>query len=611
MEKRGRVGTKWNLLICLLLIAITLPIYLQTVRFPFVNYDDYGYVPRNPSIKHGLNPRSIAWAFDNQRDANWMPLVWISFMIDHETGGTAPYSLRGHKMENPAPYHRTNVILHILNTLLLFAVLNAATGMRWRSAFVAALFAVHPLHVESVAWVAERKDCLSTLFLMLTLGAYVRYSHKPSVARYAAVAATFALGLMSKSMLVTVPVLLLLMDFWPLRRIVRSPKSKVQSQGPDQRAGSSLFHLLVEKLPFAAMSAAVGVVTIIQQAHAGAVKTVGIYPMGVRVSNAIVNYVLYACKMVWPARLCVAYPHPRNTLPEVVVVGCGVALVGVTVAVVLLRRRAPYLLVGWLWYMISLLPVIGIIQIGDQAMADRYAYITLIGLFAALAWGIAELIAGRARWVLPAVACGVVIALGAAAYAQAGYWRSDLALYQRAVDVTTANPFAQRGLGVTLEDQEKDYDAAIEHYRIATGYCNDDMTYYRLGQALHRTGRIAEAVEAYRTTLRLNPAYFEAANNLAYILSTDKDPAIRRPDEAVKWAESACRSVERRKRADALDTLAIAYASASRYDDAIRTAEEGAALAETLHKPALARDIRTRLAAYRAVPAVSAVGVLR
>jgi len=588
-------------LIYCLLIAVTLPIYLQTVKFPFVNYDDYGYIVLNPHIKRGINARSIAWAFDNRRDANWMPLVWISFMVDHITGGSAPYSIRGHEMENPAPYHRTNVILHVLNTLLLFAVLNAATGMRWRSAFVAALFGVHPLHVESVAWVAERKDCLSTLFGLLTLGAYVWYARRPSVGRYAAAAAAFALGLMSKSMLVTVPVLMLLLDFWPLRRLAENGKRKADNkERSGQPSNAGPFALLVEKVPFVGMSLAVGIVTVMQQAHAGAVKAVATYPMGIRLPNAIVSYAAYVYKMFWPTGLCAAYPHPRDTLPETLVVTCAVAFGAVTAAAVALRRRAPYLLVGWLWYVIALLPVIGIIQIGDQAMADRYAYIPLIGLFIAAAWGIPELIAVRARWALPAAACAAVVALGWAAHAQAQYWRSDLALYGRAVDVTVRNPFAQRGLGAALEDEKKDYRAAIAHYRIAASYWNDDITYYRLGQALHRTGNIAEAAEAYRAALKLRSSHFLAANNLAYILATSSDPAVRDPDEAVKWAKLACRNASKQKRADAMDTLAIAYASAGRWQDAIRTAQRGAALAEAQHKPALARDIAAKLAAYRA-----------
>lgn len=595
-------------LIYCLLIAVTLPIYLQTISYPFVNYDDYLYVVLNPHIKEGITARSIAWAFTNRRDANWMPLVWISFMVDHVTGGSAPYWLRGHRMENPAPYHRTNVILHILNTMLLFAVLNSATGMRWRSAFVAALFGVHPLHVESVAWVAERKDCLSTLFGLATLGAYVWYARQPSVGRYAVVAAAFALGLMSKSMLVTVPVLMLLMDFWPLKRIAERRKQQAESSkhsGQPSRcvpfpAANCLSCLVVEKLPLVVMSVAVGFATILQQVHAGAVKAVAIYPMSIRIPNAIVSYAAYVHKMFWPTGLCAAYPHPRNTLPETLVAACAVGLAAVTVAAVALRKRAPYVLVGWLWYVITLLPVIGIIQIGDQAMADRYTYIPLIGLFVALAWGIADTVAGRTPWALVAAGCGVVAALSWGAHAQARYWRSDLALYGRAVDVTVRNPFAQRGLGAALEDEKKDYRAAIEHYRIATLYWNDEMTYYRLGQALHRTGNLGEAADAYRTALHLKPENFQAANNLAYILATSKDAAVRDPDEAVKWAESACKSAPKRKRPDVMDTLAIAYASAGRWDDAIRTAQNAAELVEAQHRPALARDLQRKLAAYRA-----------
>lgn len=580
-----------NWLIYCLLIAVTLAIYVQTLGFPFINYDDPLYVVLNNHVKHGLGPRSIAWAFTNQRDANWIPLVWLSYMLDHITGGDAPYKAFGHKTENPRPYHRTNLILHVLNTLLLFAVLSAATGMRWRSALVAALFAIHPLHVESVAWIAERKDCLSTLFLMLTLGAYIWYARQPCARRYALVVIAFALGLMSKSMLVTVPILLLALDFWPLQRLGRKTKPK-----------ATFGRLALEKVPLAAMSLAVGIVTLIQQKHLGALKPEDMYAIGVKIPNAIVSYVLYMYRMFWPARLCVAYPHPRDTLPELAVVGCGLVLVTLTVAAVLARRRAPYLFVGWLWYVITLLPVIGIVQVGDQGMADRYTYITLIGLFVAVVWGAADLAASRGvgAAVMGVVWVLVVAALGAAAYKQVGCWRGDIAIYSRAVDVTTDNPFAHRALGVAFEERRKDCRSAIEHYRIALSYWPQDYaTRFRLAQALHKMKRLPEAAEQYRVTLRLKPDAWQAANNLAMILATETDPRLCDPDEAVRLARIACRYAKA-NRVDAMDTLAVAYAAAGRYDEAIETATKGAELADACHRPRFAREIRSRLPAYRA-----------
>ena len=287
----------------LLLAAVTIAIYWRVTGFGFVNFDDHQYIIDNPHIKQGINPRSLTWALTRQYDSNWMPLVWVSYMIDHETGGGAPGSKRA--TENPAPYHRTNLLLHVLNTVLLFAFLNAVTGMRWRSAFVAGLFAVHPMHVQSVAWIAERKDVLSTFFLLVTLAAYVWYAAKPSVGRYAAVVVALALGLMSKPMLVTVPLLLLLMDVWPLRRAAGWAEDK---PSPWRR-------LVLEKLPLLAMAAAVGIVTLVQQRHAGAVASLADYSVGVRLANAVVSYVAYALKMVWPAKLAFFYPHPLAAMP--------------------------------------------------------------------------------------------------------------------------------------------------------------------------------------------------------------------------------------------------------------------------------------------------------
>jgi len=548
MRNAGR-----NWLICGLLVAVTLLLYLQAVGFSFVSYDDYQYVVDNPHVKHGLNASSIAWAFTDRQDANWIPLVWMSYMVDHLAGGQD----RSHAEENASPFHRTNAALHTINTLLLFALLNLVSGKRWRSAFVAGLFALHPMHVESVAWVSERKDVLSTFFLLLTLIAYAWYARRPSAGRYMAVLVAFACGLMSKSMLVTVPFLLLLMDFWPLKRW--SPA------GEPGAKSASLRKLIVEKLPMLAMAAAVGVVTIIQQQHAGALTTLNVYPLGVRSANAIVCYVAYVLKMVWPSRLAVFYPHPGTTIPAWQVAACAGAMVAVTAAALAAAKRAPYVTIGWLWYVITLVPVIGLVQVGDQAMADRYTYVPYIGLFVAIAWGVADIAARRAsaRRAIGVGAVVITIALGAVAYRQVGYWQDSRTLFGHAVGVTKDNAFAH--------------------------FC--------LAMSLDRDGETSAAASEYRTVLRLQPDDWIAANNLADILINSPDQSVRNPVEAVRLAELACR-VTSCRRPEMLSTLAVAYWAANRCDESRRAAERAVKLAESSGRPELANQIRADLAAH-------------
>ncbi len=399
-----------------------------------------------------------------------MPVTWISFFIDR---GMHP-DLYG--PQDPHIYHRTNIVLHVLNALLLFVVLSALTGARWPSAFVAALFAVHPLHVESVAWIAERKDVLSTFFMLLTIWAYAGYArsatkktdvsetrndrlrsrkrkaHRSSAReatssgggrwwRYALVVVLYALGLMAKSMLVTLPILLLLLDFWPLRRVVESPKSKVESQGPDQPGGShllptphSLFPLVVEKLPLFALALATGVIAVFAQHWGKSLGSFQHYPFGVRLANAAVSYVAYIGKSFWPVRLACFYPHPLGTIPTWQVGACAGLLAVVTAGAIVVARRLPYVTVGWLWYVITLLPVIGIIQVGGQSMADRYTYITLIGFWVAVVWAAYEFV-GKTRAggiALSVAAVAVLACLAVRASSQARYWRDDLTLFEHA-----------------------------------------------------------------------------------------------------------------------------------------------------------------------------------
>ena len=353
-------------LLALLLAAATLAVFARVNHFEFLNYDDPLYVTVNPHVQQGLSVEGVRWAFTTFTAANWHPLTWISLMLDASIGGTDPFV-----------FHLTNLVLHLANVLLLFSFLDRITGRPRPSAVTAALFAIHPLHVESVAWIAERKDVLSTLFLLLTLMAYARFVEQPDRPRRLAVVLLFALGLLAKPMLVTLPVLLLLLDAWPLRR------------------SAPWRSLVLEKLPLFAMSIGTGILTFVAQRQAETVGSLAGYPLGVRVANAIVATATYLGRTIWPTRLAVFYPHPGASLGAVAVAGSAVVLFALTSWAIRLRRSRPYLFFGWGWYLVTLAPVVGIVQVGWQARADRYTYIPLIGIFLAVVWAISESLADR------------------------------------------------------------------------------------------------------------------------------------------------------------------------------------------------------------------------
>ncbi len=491
----------------------------------FLLYDDPEYVTGNPQVRAGLTLAGFLWAFTTTSVYSWQPLTWLSHMID-----AGIYGLR------PAGHHLTSLFLHVASTLLLFLFFRRTTGSTWRSAFTAALFAVHPLHVESVAWVSERKDVLSTFFLMLTLVAYARHAARPRVSSYAAVALFLALGLMSKPMLVTLPLLLLLVDIWPLGRL-----------GPGEKNGAGAAALrsrVIEKIPLFALAAASAAITVVAQHRGGAVKSLELYPLAVRCGNALVSVFRYLGKAVWPSNLAVYYPHPGNSLPSWQVVLAAVALVAATLAVLSVRTRFPYLAVGWLWYLVSLIPVLGLVQVGDQAMADRYTYVPLIGPFVAVVWGVSDLAArfarGRERSVSRARAAAatlVVLVLGSLACVQAGYWRDTETLFGRACRVTQGNDFALGILGDALAVRGRDGEA-IERYREALGiHPGNRRVRSNLGQLLWKQGRREEARAEWLSVLRTDPAFGPAHDGLGRLLASDGDL-----DEGAAHFEAALRS---------------------------------------------------------------------
>ncbi len=506
-----------DLAVCLLLVAATLAVYGQTVRYDFVNFDDDHYVYENPHVRKGLTPEGIRWAFTAFRSSNWHPVTWLSHMLDCELFGLkAGY------------HHLVNVLLHILNSLLLYLVLRGMTGAVWRSAMVAALFALHPLHVESVAWVSERKDVLSTLFFMLTLHAYARYTARPGRARYGWVAAFLALGLMAKPMLVTLPFVLLLLDYWPLGRL---------RFGGGGRARESGKGLLIEKTPLFALAAASCLVTFVAQQHGGATRLTYVVPFGTRVANALVSYAAYLGKTILPAGLAAFYPY-RTLLPASHTAMAGAALAVITALAIAAGRRRGYAATGWFWYMGTLVPVIGLIQVGNQSMADRYTYIPLIGIFLVAVWGAADLAARlphRRVW-LTSAAVLVTFGCMAASWFQVRHWRNGVELFEHALRVTRDNATARNNLGYALEMEGRPDEAAL-HYRQALRVDPQySLAHSNLANVLVEKGRLDEAISHYQEAVRINPRFDFAYTRLGMALARQG-----RMDEAVAAYRRALR----------------------------------------------------------------------
>jgi protein O-mannosyl-transferase len=478
------------------LVALNLFIYAPALHFGFLRYDDSQYVSANAVLSHGLTWSGLSWAFNIGYSANWHPLTWISHMLDVQLFGMVPER-----------HHLVSILLHIANSLLLFWLLFRTTRAWRRSAVVAMLFAVHPLHVESVAWIAERKDVLSTLLWLLVFHAYVSYARRPALLKLVGVFAALALGLMAKPMLMTAPLLLLLFDIWPLGRL--------SLDAGDSRPFAKL---LVEKIPLFALSALSGVVTVVAQSRGGAVQNLEVLPFGERVSNALASYLLYVAQMFWPRNLIAHYAY-EPTAPWLAVV-CGVVLLSISVLSIKVARRHPFLLAGWFWYVCALLPVIGLIQVGTQPRADRYTYVPLVGLFIVIAWGLPLVVAaGRRRDIALGAAAGVaIVTLAVAAREQVRYWENDLTLWRHAVQVSPRNYFARTNLGDALlltGDLDAANDQFVEALRTES---NSAATRNGLGTVLFRKGRREEARSQYAEALRLEPGFAEAHSNLGMVL---------------------------------------------------------------------------------------------
>jgi Flp pilus assembly protein TadD len=504
-----------RLLPALLLAALVVLIYAQAGGHDFLVCDDDRYVYDNARVRGGLTADGVAWAFSSTETYNWHPLTWISHMADVSLFGLAP-----------GPHHLVNVFLHAANAILLFLLLARLTGASWRSFFAAALFAVHPLHVEPVAWIAERKELLCACFFLLSLLAYERYARHGGTARYLAVVILFVLSLLSKPMSVTLPFVLLLLDHWPLGRLALPETDRL----PVRR-------LLVEKIPFFLLSAAACLVTLLAQREGGSVVPLETIPFPWRVANALVSCATYLSQTLWPASLGVYYPHPGRNLPAWQVVASILLLASVSWAVFRERCRRPWLSTGWLWYLVMLLPVVGLIQVGGQARADRYTYLPLVGIFIAVSWLAADLSSGRSyKRMLPWAGGLMVAALAATSWRQAGYWKDSVTLFSRAVEVAGENRFASFNLGFAYEKRGRLAEAMAQYREVLRLAPDDEETLYKMGVLHGRTGRLGEAVAFFRDAARVRPSDARAWRGLALALSE-----TGRPEEAVAAYREAAR----------------------------------------------------------------------
>ena len=593
-----------TIVICLFLAALTWLVFGQTLRHDFINYDDPRYVYENTKITSGVSLSGIAWAFTHIHSMNWHPLTTISHMLDCQV-----YGLK------PGGHHFTNVLLHIVAAILLFLALQEMTGTFWNSAFVAAVFAIHPLRVESVAWIAERKDVLSGVFFMLTLLAYVHYVRLPSIGRYLVVVFALACGLMSKPMLVTLPFVLLLLDHWPLDRI-----------------RGRFWKRVAEKIPLLALSAVSSIGTLVAQK--GAVGWTEELPILERINNAIISYVLYIWQMVWPANLAVFYPHPENRLLPWEIISSLLLLVCGTAIPIALRKQRPYLITGWLWYLGMLVPVIGLVQVGWQGRADRYTYLPQIGLYIAITWTVADLTAlwRRQRTILSTAAILTIGVLTWRAWAQTWYWRDSEILFKHALAVTTNNDVAENNLGIVylrqgnVDEAISLLQAAVDlrpdnspaHENLAKallqkGKVADALIHYQkllelqpdnievhniVGTALIQQRRIREGVEEWEKVLAIQPDNGNAMSYLAWVFATSPDDSLRDGTKAIQLASEALR-ISGNRIPILFRTLAAAYAESGRFSEAIQTAQQGIKLANSQGNSELAAELNGNIALYQ------------
>jgi protein O-mannosyl-transferase len=568
------------LAVCVFLAVVVAVVFGQTVDHEFVNFDDTSYVYDNPHITQGLTPKGIVWAMTTGHAANWHPLTWMSHELDVQCYGIHP-GTEPWKGPEAGGHHATSVLLHAATAILLFLVLWRMTGDLWPSAFVATVFAIHPLHVESVAWAAERKDVLSGLFFVLTLAAYLYYVRRPfSLRRYLIVLAVFALGLMSKPMLVTVPFVLLLLDYWPLGRM--------SSPGTTNPGFSVPSRLILEKVPLLLLAVVSCVVTSCVQTEA--LAKIELLSLHSRIDNALVSYVAYLGQSVWPADLAVFYPHPGTALPALKVVGSLLLLAGISAGAMACWRRIPCLIVGWLWYLGMLVPVIGLVQVGMQAQADRYMYLPQIGLSIGLAWGVMRVAPAwpPRRWAFGVASSLVIVALMGCAWRQTTFWRNSQTLWLRALDCTSNNSLANCNLGVVLNDQNR-FDEAAWYLQAALDIQPNNLdAHVNLGMALAKLEHLDAAMKQYEAALKIDPKCVQAHHNLAVAWARlDRlDRAVPEYEETLKYDPDNL---------DAHANLGGALQHLGRFDEAADHFQKALELATRRGNSQLAEKLKARL----------------
>jgi tetratricopeptide (TPR) repeat protein len=553
-----------DLLILFGLAAVTFGIYAQVIGHRFLTFDDNWYIEDNPMVNRGITPAGLAWAFTTFHEANWHPLTWIAHMIDSQLFGMFA---GGHLL--------VNALIHAANTLLLFWFLLRTTRARWSSALVAALFALHPLHVESVAWAAERKDTLSTFFGLLSLIAYVRYAEEPSIRRYAWVFIMLALGLLAKPMLVTWPFVMLLLDYWPLKRFSavipreveesRRKTSKLTTRGPSTSLGMTVKKLIIEKLPLFALVAASAVIASLAQSYAGAMRTFTEVPIALRLSNALVSYAKYLLLAFWPNDLAVFYPFPQAGIPAWQIIGAAFLLIAITAFCFFQsRKHSGYLIVGWLWFLGTLVPVIGLVQVGAQTMADRYFYIPSIGLFISLVFGLADIAERRrvAPWLGAAIANVVLLVLATLTSAQIHRWSDSFTLFKYTLTVAGPSVAAEDALGLAMHKNGQ-LDEAAAHFEKALQMQPDDyLALLTMGVTRFYQGRVPEAIEYAQAAIRSEADAPKAHNLLGMALAKQNrnEAALDEMRRAVKLAP---------KNAEIRNNLGLALARLGRIPEAI------------------------------------------
>ena len=546
--------TKQKLIVYIILTAVTLAVYWQVNQFDFIDLDDFVYVTENFHLKSGITLSGIRWAFVTTYAEFWHPLTWLSLMLDYQFYGL-----------NAGGYHVTNLILHILSTLLLLWLFNRMTGSIWKSAFVAAVFALHPLHVESVAWVSERKDVLSAFFWMLTLCLYVYYTEKPVIKRYLLVLFSFVLALMSKPMVITLPVIMILLDYWPLGRLQKAMSSTVEN------CHKLTGRLFWEKTPFFVLSAVFSVITIYAQRNSSIKRTP--YLLSSRIANAPVSFVTYLEKTFWPHDMAIFYHFPAQ-IPVWKVIGASLLILVITTFVIVMVKRLPYLFVGWFWYTITIAPVIGIIQVGQHAIADRYTYLPSIAIAVMLAWGISTLIKSRETRKYFSFPAGIIILtiMAVLAWHQCSYWKNSIKLFSHTLKVTKNNYMAHNNRGAAYVSLGQ-YQLAIDDFNRAIRINPDtDLPYHNRGAIYGKLlGQYQLAIDDFNRAIRINPYFIIAFNDrgVAYTRMGLYQKAIDDFNEAIRLKPDY---------ANAFNNRAYAYLNYGDHVSCCRDAKKACAL---------------------------------